>query len=362
MHTFIPPTISSEALSGVILHNGELVYNTDDKKFYIGDGETQGGRPVVGDFASADGLASCSNVTKSNFEALAGMISQLQEQIFTLKQTAVETYDTVSGITDMTKDVVIAAETKVDPETLGASSTEIKGKTIQVDELEADSLAILMRAEDDVKISNMTTEGSLAKAVSNGNVVINTNGAVMIDNSTFGQNGYNCVEIGLSSSRPKSITITGIDFSAKFTNNVISVYDTIDGAVINITNCIFRDCSNPLRISNKSNCRLTINLVNCEFTQWEGDHAGGSMAYNGLCICQDYTSPTAEATVEANRFSPDKIKINIINCTHAGEKIAFDKQEDVCATADTNQLVYCYGDKVGIISYSPERYPQVTCI
>lgn len=49
MAIFIPPRGTKESLSGIALYEGELVYNTTDKKFYTGDGVTLGGKPVFED-------------------------------------------------------------------------------------------------------------------------------------------------------------------------------------------------------------------------------------------------------------------------------------------------------------------------
>ena len=99
-----------------------------------------------------------------------------------------------------------------------------------------------------------------------------------------------------------------------------------------------------------------MNIVNCEFTVWGN---GGNPAYNGMIVCEDYTSASAEAANENNLFAPTKVKINIINCTHNGEKIAFDDPATVCGTKDANQIVYVYYDKGGFINYDVDRYPQL---
>lgn len=45
---FKPPYISSIELSELLVENGEIVYNTDDNKFYTGNG-TLGGKPLTED-------------------------------------------------------------------------------------------------------------------------------------------------------------------------------------------------------------------------------------------------------------------------------------------------------------------------
>ena len=88
--------------------------------------------------------------------------------------------------------------------------------------------------------------------------------------------------------------------------------------------------------------------------------AGGSLPYNGIVICQDYTSTSAAAAVSNNLFGPDKVTINMIGCTHAGEPIKCDDPAEICGTQDANQMIYVYADKGGNVAYSVERYPVVT--
>ena len=45
---FKPPYISSDELATLLVENGEIVYNTDDNKFYTGNG-TLGGKPLASD-------------------------------------------------------------------------------------------------------------------------------------------------------------------------------------------------------------------------------------------------------------------------------------------------------------------------
>jgi hypothetical protein len=208
-------------------------------------------------------------------------------------------------------------------------------------------------AGDDVVVKHITTSGNLDKSISNAAGSINTNGYVRISDCEINQSSYNGIEIGLTATAPKSVFIDNVNFAGSFANNIISVFDTADGAVINISNCNFEHCSNPLRISNRNGNKVVINIVNCSFGVWD------SGEYSGMIICQDYTSTSATAAAENNLFGPDKVTINIINCTKGGRKIVVDDVSTVCGTKDDNQLVYVYRDKGGFVSYSADSYPTL---
>ena len=301
-------------------------------------------------------------LSSKNIDVLVGYINQLQKQITELKQTNPTDYTSIDAITDETADAIISVSTPVEASSFTNSTANITAKSVQVKKLEVNSVRLNVTASEDVIISGFTSEGELAKSISNASTSINTDGYVTIKDSTVAQSGYNAVEIGASATlKPAGVTIDNVRFSGVFKNNVISVFGTEDEAIINISNCAFDDCSNPVRISNKSNGKVTINFVNCEFTQWEGDHATGSMDYNGAVICQDYTSATASAAEENNLFAPEKVKINFINCTHNGQKIVAPASiSEVCGSGDEKQLIYVYRDKGGLVVYDPAKYPQVT--
>ena len=334
--------------------------NVEAADFIAGDDKLsdKAGKDEAASLADAAEANSIS-VAQSSYEILMGYIDYLQNQIIALKQTNPETYEVLAPVNDATQDAIITVSSTVTSGEFGSAVANVTAKSIQVKDLEVEGMRMNYVATEDVKISNFESSGTLPKTVSNASTSINTNGYITIKDCTIGQNGYNAIEIGWTTA-PSNVTIDNVHFAGKFSNNVITIFDTADDAVINITNCAFDDCSNPIRLSNRSNVKVTLNIVNCEFTQWEGDHAGGTLAYNGMIICQDYTSNTVEEVAEINRFAPEKIKINIINCTHNGEKIMFENQAEVCCTADEVQLLYVYADKGGMVAYEDYCYPQLT--
>ena len=76
---------------------------------------------------------------------------------------------------------------------------------------------------------------------------------------------------------------------------------------------------------------------------------------------QDYTSKSVEAIQANNLFGPDKVTINVINCTHAGEKIVAPANiADVCGTKNAaTQLFYIWSNEEGFVTYDAERYPVI---
>ena len=150
--------------------------------------------------------------------------------------------------------------------------------------------------------------------------------------------------------------IDNVKFNSTLSNNAISIFATEDGSVITISNCTFTKCSNPVRLSNATGGKVTINLVNCEFTEWDD-----SNDWAGLLIMQDYTSKSVEAIQTNNLFGPDKVTINVINCTHAGKKITM--PEDIATVCGTNdaatQLFYVWSNEEGLVAYDADRYPVI---
>ena len=339
------------------LFDGSYNSLSDKPELFDGSYNSLEDKPAI---PSVDGLASDVAVA-SRYDILLSRIAVLEDKIFAAGQTNVEEYADITTVSDASKDAVISVENTVTVAEVPSHIATITAKTVQVKELTVDSIRLNIASEGDVSISNFESEGSLAKSISNASTSINTDAFVTIKDCVIGQDGYNAIEIGLTAGkRVKGVNIENVHFAGKFTNNVVSVFDTADNAIINITNCVFDDCSNPIRLSNRSGGKVTLNLVNCEFTQIEGDHAGGSLPYNGIVICQDYTSTSAAAAVSNNLFGPDKVTINMIGCTHAGEPIKCDDPAEICGTQDANQMIYVYADKGGNVAYSVERYPVVT--
>ena len=79
-----------------------------------------------------------------------------------------------------------------------------------------------------------------------------------------------------------------------------------------------------------------------------------------MILCQDYTSQTAEEAVANNLFGAGKITVNIINCTHAGQKITFSDPSTVAGSKNANQIIYVYYDRTGLVAYDASKYPVIT--
>ena len=231
------------------------------------------------------------------------------------------------------------------------------GKNITVTKLNTENSYDRFISTGDISLNHVTNDGELQKEISNGQYIINTPGRVIITDSKLNQVGYNGIQIGLDSSiePPKSVLIDGVEFNGTLSNNAISIYGTADDAIITISNCKFIKCSNPIRISNRTNAKVIINLINCDFTEWDNNQ------YAGIFCCQDYTSINAAVTETNNLFGPEKVVINMINCTHAGYKIAFDDPATICGTGDSNQLIYVYRNKAGgLLAYDPTKFPTIS--
>ena len=244
-------------------------------------------------------------------------------------------YSDESNLQQETADLVIS--TSSDKPFSGVSN--IKGKSVSIKNAEVNSGRLSISAQNgDANINELSLSGTLEKSVANAQVSVESNEYVKITNSDFAQQGYNALEIGLNGSKPKGIVIEGIDFTGKLSNNAISIFDHADDAIIVIQNCHFSDVSNMLRLSNKSNARGLINIINCTVDKWTTGE------YSGMIIGQDYTSKNAEEANEAKRFA--KYVINIIDCIGPNGKIT--KTEDVsalCGTKNDDQLCYLYYSK-----------------
>ena len=145
----------------------------------------------------------------------------------------------------------------------------------------------------DINIVNLKTNGEFAKSNGNAQHSLNCNGDVTIEGSVFGQKGYNCLEIGLTSGYlPKNVTISNCQFTGHLDNNSIIVFGVQEGGVITVKDCTFEDVSNVLRFSNKANVNnVTINFENCVCKSWEKRSAGNYInVWAGWLLFEDYTS------------------------------------------------------------------------
>ena len=337
--------------TNIITKEPGYFYIADEKPVFIDQNSKQVklvSEKTVQDMS--EGISETFSDSNSEVAVLSNKVAMLEEQLLSLKTKDAVTVNNAEGFNQPEQDIVIEMEEPI------TGKTTVSAKSITVKQATVGDGTLIATATGDVNFSGLTTTGTLAKSVSNAQVSINNEGYVQVTNSEINQNSYNAIEIGLSKTT-KSIVIDNVKFNSTLSNNAISIFDTEDNATVTISNCVFENCSNPLRISNKHGNKVVVNLVNCEFKQWQQ-----IPDYAGCVICQDYTSTSAAAATEANLFAPDKVFINFINCKHNGEKIAFDDPATVCGTrnADT-QLVYVYVDKSGLIAYQDgSRYPTIT--
>lgn len=291
---------------------------------------------------------------EGNVISINDRLASLEAQIVSLKQTDVAAVTAAADLAQADKDLII---TIAEPIT---GTTTVEGKSIEVKQLTTNDATTVFKTEGDVTMKNLTTTGDLPKATANAQIRIVSGDYVRITDSAIDQTGHNAIEIGLGTgsgpSATKSIVIDNVKFNSTLSNNAISIFATEDGSVITISNCTFTKCSNPVRLSNATGGKVTINLVNCEFTEWDD-----SNDWAGLLIMQDYTSKSVEAIQTNNLFGPDKVTINVINCTHAGEKIVAPANiADVCGTNDAaTQLFYIWSNEEGLVAYDAARYPVI---
>lgn len=304
--------------------------------------------------AAVDAVEKTASKANGNVVSMSDRLAALEAQIVSLKQTDVAAVTSSADLAQADKDLII---TIAEPIT---GTTTVEGKSIEVKQLTTNNATTVFKTEGDVTMKNLTTTGDLPKTTANAQVRIVSGDYVRITDSAINQTGYNAIEIGLGTgsgpSATKSIVIDNVKFNSTLTNNAISIFATEDGSVITISNCTFTKCSNPVRLSNATGGKVTINLVNCEFTEWDSNPD-----WAGILIMQDYTSGSAEAIQTNNLFGPDKVTINVINCTHAGEKIVAPANiADVCGTKNAaTQLFYIWSNEEGFVAYDAERYPVI---
>ena len=285
---------------------------------------------------------------------LASKIAVLEEKLEKLSKTAVENVE-LNGESEATfsgesKDYIISGEE--------TKSTAITGKTVKLDNLSISNNARTTINASDVEIKNVNISGEFPK--DNGNSVVNINNAeyIVIRDMVFdSSNVYNGIEIGLSSETlPKSVLFENCRFLGKFTNNAILIFGTQDNAVININNCYFEDLSNPFRLSNNTNVKCTMNIINCKIDKWDVNSP-----WQGMMIFQDYTSGDADKANTNNLFAPEKITINVVNTIGPNnKKITMPSDiSTICGTGDEKQLFYVWDNYRNLVSYDKSKYPTI---
>ena len=293
---------------------------------------------------------------------LESTIQLLTEKLAKLSKTNVDRVEALTAnYTDAEKDFV--GEGVAIP----AGKLDVTAKTIELVGGTAESAHVGLKATDDVAMTGVVTSGTLAKNVSNASWSINTSETVTIKDCDFSQVGYNCVEIGLGNTAPKNVLIENCRFG-NVNNNSILVFATADNATITIRNCSFGRVSQVLRLSNRTNATgVVVNLIDCTIEATDSDLRWP------MILCQDYVAGTGADIKAANRFAPEKITINIINCEKAGQVItAPASMAEVCASGDEKGLIVVYNDyenataankpAAAIVAYDATRYPTLNVL
>lgn len=288
--------------------------------------------------------------------SILNRLALLEAQVDNLKKTNISVVDDISkGVSQPDQDLVISSQEPV------VKTTTIVGKSVDFKNLNVNSSNMKITAEGgDVILNNINTTGELKKSTANTVFAINTNDYVRITQGDINQKSYNCIEIGLNNTEPKNIIIDGIDFNSDLSNNAILVFAHADNAVLTISNCHVKKCSNFLRLSNRTNHKLTVNIVNCQIDAWDTNPK-----WAGFLCLQDYTSGDNEAALEAKLFASDKITINLTNVTGPNGKITTPEDMGLAFGSQDSekQLGYViYGPELTTLPYTGNEsmYPTFT--
>lgn len=288
--------------------------------------------------------------------SILNRLAALESQVDSLKKTNISVVDDISeGVSQPDQDLVISSQEPV------VKTTTVVGKSVDFRNLNVDSSNMRITAEGgDVILNNINTTGELKKSTANTVFAINTNDYVRITQGDINQKSYNCIEIGLNNTEPKNIIIDGIDFNSDLSNNAILVFAHADNAVLTISNCHVKKCSNFLRLSNRTNHKLTVNIVNCQIDAWDTNPK-----WAGFLCLQDYTSANNEAALEAKLFASDKITINLTNVTGPNGKITTPEDMGLAFGSQDpeKQLGYViYGSELTTLPYTGNEsmYPTFT--
>ena len=288
--------------------------------------------------------------------SILNRLAALESQVDSLKKTNISIVDDISeGVSQPDQDLVISSQEPV------VKTTTVVGKSVDFRNLNVDSSNMKITAEGgDVILNNINTTGELKKSTANTVFAINTNDYVRITQGDINQKSYNCIEIGLNNTEPKNIIIDGIDFNSDLSNNAILVFAHADNAVLTISNCHVKKCSNFLRLSNRTNHKLTVNIVNCQIDAWDTNPK-----WAGFLCLQDYTSANNEAALEAKLFASDKITINLTNVTGPNGKITTPEDMGLAFGSQDpeKQLGYViYGSELTTLPYTGNEsmYPTFT--
>ena len=236
--------------------------------------------------------------------------------------------------------------------------TEIIAKQAIIDDPKISNVSVAIVA-DKISLQKGVITGDIDKKTQ-GNAAIKLNGkksvSVIIDGLAFNATAYNAIEIGLNS-LPTSVIIRNVVFDKPLSNNAISVFGMQEGGTIIIENCKFKDVSNCIRLSNKTNTHYSVIIRNCSCDKHDNESD-----YAGIICMEDYTSKTAEEANANKQFG--LIDIRIENFTDFGKKLVQDKKLGLAyGIADKNkQAYYIYYDATkAVVSATehPDHYPSV---
>jgi len=269
---------------------------------------------------------------------------------------------------------------EVDGQPVAQAVTQtITGRSIVLcDATVADKVCLNLKSDGSIAAEGCVLDnrnGGIAKAANKSNSALkvtncNPTSVSIKDLKIYASNAagsnmmYNGIEIW-GNDATKKIVVENCQFLGKFSNNAVNIYTCGDGANIVVKNCWFDTVSNVLRLSNtKGNKNIKITFENCVIEHWEGENATESAKndYAGFCICQDYTSTSAEAA-ETNNLFGGKISIELKNCKGPQGAIALAEGEEYgnrCQTGIGTQLCYVYRDKGGLVAFDAAKYPVIS--
>lgn len=304
------------------------------------------------DWADLVGVATKNDLNDTSLmTTVMSKIAMLEDRLASINKTNVVSVVAEEGasLNQPDADLVISKG-----ETPLTGTQSVVGKSIDIKSLETDSCALKLTTDTgDVSVVNLVTSGNLPKSVNNQQVTLATNGYCTMSDCTFGQTSYNAICTS-ETTAAKYLIFDNLEFSGKLSNSGISILNLADNSVVTISNCNFARCSNPIRISNNSNVRATINIVNCTFGEME------SGEYGGIILFQDYKSASKEEVLANKQFGPDKITVNFTGCTMNGTAVNPERIANVCGTKDANQLFYVFSSKTGVLPYKADLYPTFT--
>ena len=238
----------------------------------------------------------------------------------------------------------------------------MSGDEVEVNMANYENAHADVASNGDVTITDLATDGNLAKSVSNAGMSIATNGDVLIDGGSWGQDGYNAIEVGLGTGKtPNNVTVQNLDVTSNLTNNAVLVFATQDDATITIKDCHFASVSNVLRVSNRTNATgVTINIENVTVDHWDSDPD-----WAGLIIFEDYVN-RADTVATENVFAPEKMTVNIKNLVYDGKKVTIPTGglKEIVGSRDENQVLYIWNNYEapdGFVPYegNENRYPVI---